>query len=159
MSIQDYNKAVQLIQENMNLADFVCSSSEKLIKRAEKKLNLLFSQQYKSFLLRYGAGNFGSEEIYGIIKADFDNSGVPDAIWFTLKQRREINLPNNLLIIYHTGGEEMFCLDFNKKSETLEPVVVSYLIGVEQNLQKYEVIASDFGEFLFQRVRIELGNL
>lgn len=157
MSIQDYNRAVQLIQENQNLADFIGSCNETLIKRAEEKLNLLFPQLYKSFLLKYGAGNFGSEEIYGIIKDDFDNSGIPDAIWFTLKQRREISLPNNLLIIYHTGGEEMFCLDFYKNSESLEPNVVSYSIGVEQKLQRYEVIANDFGEFLLQRIYSELG--
>ncbi|MGI6093738.1 MAG: SMI1/KNR4 family protein [Veillonellaceae bacterium] len=157
MSSQDYNRAANLINENPNLADFVGGCNETLIKEAEEKLSLLFPQLYKNFLLKYGAGNFGSEEIYGIVKSDFDNSGIPDAIWFTLKQRREISLPSNLLIIYHTGGEEMFCLDFHRRSESLEPAVVSYLIGVEENHQIYNVIANDFGEFLLQRIYLELG--
>jgi antitoxin YobK len=62
-------------------------------------------------------------------------------------------LPQNLLIIYHTGGAEMFCLDFRKA----EPKVVSYTIGVSSEHQTYEVIANDFGEFLLQRINFELG--
>lgn len=74
MSSQDYNRAANLINENPNLADFVGGCNETLIKEAEEKLSLLFPQLYKNFLLKYGAGNFGSEEIYGIVKSDFDNS-------------------------------------------------------------------------------------
>lgn len=157
MSIQDYSNAVDLIQQNPDLGDFVGKCSEELVKKAEEKLNLSFPQSYKNFLLNYGAGNFGAEEIYGIINQDFENSGIPDAIWFTIKQRKDINLPSNLLIIYHTGGEEIFCLDFSKLNKSNEPAVVSYAIGVDLEFQAYEVIANDFGEFILQRVKIELG--
>ncbi|ATW25299.1 SMI1/KNR4 family protein [Candidatus Formimonas warabiya] len=157
MSIQDYNSAVKLIQENQELADFVGNCPEMLIKKAEEKLNIVFPQSYRSFLLSFGAGNFGAEEIYGIIKEDFDNSGIPDAIWFTLKQRKEINLPSNLVIIYHTGGEEMFCLDINKIGKHQEPIIVSYAIGTDLKHQIYEMIANDFGEFFLQRIKLELG--
>lgn len=157
MSIQDYNNAVKLLQQNQELSDFVGECSEQLVKKAEAKLNVIFPQTYRNFLLNYGAGNFGSEEIYGIVKEDFDNSGIPDAIWYTLKQRKEVNLPSTLVIIYHTGGEEMFCLNFNKLGKHQEPVVVSYVIGVDLEFQTYEIIANDFGEFLLQRVKMELG--
>ncbi len=157
MSIQDYNIAVDLLQQNQNLSDFVGECSEYIVKKAEEKLSIEFPQSYRSFLRNFGAGNFGTEEIYGVVKEDFENSGIPDAIWFTLKQRKEINLPSNLLIIYHTGGEEMFCLDINKIGRYGEPVVVSFIIGVDLEFQKYEVIANDFGEFFLQRVKSELG--
>lgn len=157
MSIQDYNSAVEFLQQNQELSDFVGQCSEQLIKKAEGELNITFPQTYRKFLLDYGAGNFGSEEIYGIVKDDFDNSGIPDAIWYTLKQRREANLPSNLVIIYYAGGEEMFCLDINKLGKYEESVVVSYLIGVDLEYQTYEIIADDFGEFLLQRVKSELG--
>lgn len=159
MSIQDYNSALSLIQQNQSLNDFVGECSETIIKMAEEKLNIIFPQIYRSFLQNFGAGSFGTEEIYGIINQDFENSGIPDAIWFTLKQRKEVNLPKNLVIIYHSGGEEMFCLDVNKIGKYKEPVVVSYVIGVEAKFQKYEVIANDFGEFLLQKVKLELGIL
>lgn len=157
MSIQDYNNAVELIQQNQGLGDFVGNCSESIIKKAEEKLNIVFPQSYRKFLLSFGAGNFGAEEIYGVIKEDFENSGIPDAIWFTLKQRKEVNLPLNLVVIYHTGGEEMFCLDINKIGKYQEPIIVSYVIGVDSEHQIYEIIANDFGEFFLQRVKLELG--
>jgi hypothetical protein len=157
MSIQDYNKAVDLIEENQELGDFVGNCPEDLVIKAEAVLGLVFPQSYRSFLINYGAGNFGSEEIYGVIKDDFNNSGIPDAIWFTLKQRSEAKLPPHLVIIYHTGGEEMFCLDFSKKNELNEHAIVSYIIGVDVEKQPYEEVANDFGEFLLQRVQSELG--
>lgn len=157
MSLKDYNAAISLMKQNDQLCDFVGNCSEELIKNAEKKLNIQFPQTYRDFLLTYGAGNFGSEEIYGVIKNDFDNSGIPDAIWFTHKQRKEAALPVNLLVIYHTGGEEMFCIDFNQVGAFNEPIVVSYLIGLDKKDQTFEKIANDFGEFLLQRVKIQLG--
>lgn len=157
MSIKDYEKAVHLINENQAISDFAGKCPELLIKKAEEKLNISFPESYRQFLLNFGAGNFGSEEVYGIIKEDFENSGIPDAIWYTIKQRKEVNLPSNLVVIYHTGGEEMFCLDTNKPGKNGEPALVSYAIGVDSKHQTYEIIANDFGEFLLQKVKLELG--
>ncbi|WP_231559800.1 SMI1/KNR4 family protein [Geobacillus subterraneus] len=105
--------------------------------------------------MSFGAGNFGSQEIFGIISSDFENSSVPDAIWYTLTERREGNLPSNLLIIYDTGSDEVFCLDFNKIDNN-EPKVVSFFLGVDLDNQKYEIIANDFGSFLLDLVKREL---
>lgn len=157
MSIQDYKTAVELIEQHFDLGDFVQNITEELVKQAEEKLGLSFPTLYKNFLLNYGAGNFGSEEIYGILKDDFEHSGIPDAVWFTLKQRKEINLPHNLIIIYHTGGEEMFCLDVSKITESNESPIVTYAIGIDPEYQTYEIVAKDFGEFLLQRVLSELN--
>lgn len=87
---------------------------------------------------------------------DFENSSVPDAIWYTLTERNEINLPNNFLIIYDTGSDELFCLDFNKSSETKEPKVVSFVPGIELESQTYEIIANDFGDFLLIFLKREI---
>lgn len=157
MSTEDYENALNLINENEFLSDFVGKCPEQLVRKAEEKLNLSFPKSYKQFLLNFGAGNFGSEEVYGIVKEDFENSGIPDAIWYTIKQRKEVNLPSNLVVIYHTGGEEIFCLDTNKPGKHGEPAVISYAIGVDPKHQTYEIIANDFGEFLLQRVKLELG--
>ncbi len=156
MSIQDYNNAIDLIRQNQDLSDFVGKCSEQIVKKAEETLNVVFPQSYRNFLMNFGAGNFGAEEIYGVIKDDFENSGIPDAIWFTLKQRIKSKLPPNMIVIYHTGGEEMYCLDINKTGKLGEPPVVSYAIGVDLEFQKYEIIANDFGEFLLERIKSEL---
>ena len=123
---------------------------------AEVKLGLTFTGLYLDYLQTFGAGNFGAQEIYGIINADFENSSVPDAIWYTLTERRETNLPSNLLVIYDTGSDELFCLDFNQLDNNGEPRVVSFLPGVRLESQTYEVIANDFGDFLLDLVKQEI---
>lgn len=68
-----------------------------------------------------------------------------------------MKLPFNLVTIYHTGEEEIYCIDINRIGKYQEPVIISYAIGVDLEHQTYEVIANDFGEFFLQRIKIELG--
>lgn len=156
MSSEAYQQAKHIILTNEEMADFVGECSTELIKMAEEKIGLRFSGLYLDYLLTFGAGNFGTQEIYGIINNDFEHSSVPDAIWYTLTERREINLPKNLLVIYDTGSDELFCLDFNKQDINGEPEVVSFVPGVELKYQEYNVVANDFGDFLLDLVNQEL---
>jgi hypothetical protein len=156
MSLVTYQKAKQVIQTNEDIADFIGGRTNELIKLAEEKLDITFTGLYLNYLQTFGAGNFGAQEIYGIINDDFENSSVPDAIWYTLSERKAINLPNNLLIIYDTGSDELFCLDFNQLDEKKEPKVVSFVPGIELTKQRYEIIANDFGDFLLDLVLQEV---
>ena len=156
MSIENYQKAKEIIFDEADIADFVGGCNEELINLAGGKLGLNFTGLYFDYLKTFGAGNFGAQEIYGIIGSDFENSSVPDAIWFTLTERREINLPNNLLVIYDTGSDEIFCLDYNQLDDNGEPRVVSFVPGVDLESQTYEIIANDFGDFLLDLVQLEV---
>lgn len=156
MSVETYQKAKQIIHDNEDLADFIGGRSNELIKLAEEKLGVKFTGLYLDYLQTFGVGNFGAQEIYGIINDKFENSSVPDAIWYTLTERKEINLPNNLLVIYDTGSDELFCLDFNQLDEKGEPKVVSFVPGIDLESQSYEVIANDFGDFLLDLVMQEV---
>jgi antitoxin YobK len=158
MSFKDYEKALKLIETGKEITCFIGGASDILIKNAEKRLNLSFSKIYKDFLLRFGAMSFGTEEFYGIVNENFDNSRIPDAIWYTLEERKKVNLPDHLLVFYDTGSEELFCLDFNKLNFDGEPKVVVFVPGVDLQYQSYEVISNDFGEFLLQKVKLELEN-
>lgn len=156
MSIETYEEAKHMILNNDDIADFVGGCTIDLINLAEEKLGLKFTGLYLDYLQTFSAGNFGAQEIYGIISADFENSSVPDTIWYTLSERKEINLPSNLLVIYDTGSDELFCLDFNQLDYKGEPKVVSYVPGVELENQTYEIIANDFGDFLLDLVKQEI---
>lgn len=156
MSVETYQNAKQIIHDNEDLADFIGGRSNELIKLAEEKLGVKFTGLYLDYLQTLGVGNFGAQEIYGIINDNFENSSVPDAIWYTLTERKEINLPNNLLVIYDTGSDELFCLDFNQLDEKGEPKVVSFVPGIDLESQSYEVIANDFGDFLLDLVMQEV---
>lgn len=156
MSLDNYDKAMALMEGNQEKGYFAGPRSAELIKLAENRLGLQFSGMYRNFLESYGAGNFGSQEIYGIISSDFENSSVPDAIWYTLTERKEVELPPNLLVIYDTGAGELFCLDFSQSNKDNEPAVVSFVPGVSLEKQSYEKIADDFGDFLLDLVSREI---
>ena len=155
MSYVNYQKAIEIMSENKDKCHFIGERSQELIMKAEDLLEIKFSVIYKNFLINYGAGNYGSEEILGIIDDDFEESSVPDAIWYTLTEREDVNLPKNLVVIYETGSDEIFCLDFNNLNQEKEPAVVAYIPGEDNKNQRYEKIANDFGDFLLQLVTAE----
>lgn len=84
--MNEYQMAIKIMAENDKLCDFVGEIDDDIIKKAEKTLGTIFPELYRAFISAFGAGNYGSQEIYGIIEGDFINSGVPDAIWLTLKE-------------------------------------------------------------------------
>lgn len=155
MSYANYKKAVEIMNKNKEKCHFIGEHSNELIEKAEDVLGLKFSKIYKEFLINYGAGNYGSEEILGVIDEDFEESSVPDGIWYTLTEREEVDLPMNLVVIYEEGSGELFCLDFNSLNEEKEPIVVSYVPGENNKNQKYIKIADDFGDFLLRLVNAE----
>ncbi|GGB61063.1 hypothetical protein GCM10011409_42930 [Lentibacillus populi] len=148
----EYILAKNVILANEELCDFVGPRSEELIDQAEQKLGFKLGS-YLDFLTSFGAGNFGAEEIFGIISKE--NSSVPDAVWYTLTERKEGELPNILLVIYETGGDEVFCLDFNNIKNG-EPKVVSFITGIDIRNQSFEIIADNFGELLLNLVKQEI---
>ena len=81
MSMQNLLGALEIIKRNPAKADFVGPRPEKIVAAAEERLGLKFPQTYRHFLLSLGAGNFGSEEFYGVIHENFENASVPNGIW------------------------------------------------------------------------------
>ncbi|WP_129691946.1 SMI1/KNR4 family protein [Gottfriedia acidiceleris] len=156
MSWSNYEKAIELLEQNKEECDFEGLRSEDLIEKAETILDIKFSKIYRHFLINYGAGNFGMQEVFGVIHDDFLNSGVPDAIWYTMIERRDSRLSDNYLIIYDTGIDEVYCLDFNKLNGENEPAVVSINLGIDFSEQSIELIADDFGDFLLELIQGEL---
>lgn len=154
MSEKDYKKAKKLILKNEDEADFEGGQPDELIRKAEKLLNLKFSGSYLDFLQTFGAGSFGSEEIFGVLGEDFENSSIPDAVWYTLSLRKQVNLPESYLVIYELGDGEVYCLDFQDLNEFNEPKVVSIELG--ENEFEPEWIADGFGEFLLELAKEEL---
>ncbi|MFZ6018220.1 MAG: SMI1/KNR4 family protein [Chloroflexota bacterium] len=162
MSMQDYEKARELIEEAVRmsgiLSTFVGPKPEKLVNFAQERLSVKFPETYRRFLLEYGAGGIGSFEIYGIIQEDFENHDYRhlDVVWLTLKERTVSNLPNYLLPIFDLGDGELFCLDFRKK-EGNEVKVVGFTPGYSSPQQSLDVVAEDFGKLFFDLVQSELN--
>ena len=83
-----YEQSLSMIEGHPELNDFSGPKPLELVELAESTLGLTFPSTYRQFLSSFGCGNFGSFEIYGIFGEDFVHSGVPDGIWYTLKERR-----------------------------------------------------------------------
>ncbi len=145
--MNDLEKAFHLIDANPTSADFAGPKSEQLIANAEAELRLTFPPTYRRFLHRLGAGAVLGAEFYGVIKDDFEHSGVPDAIWLTLKYRKTSKIPESFVIVSDTGDGNYFAIDVSKKNAAGESPVLEW--SPVSNLSK--VVSDDFGTFLFQR--------
>ncbi|MBC2168890.1 SMI1/KNR4 family protein [Listeria booriae] len=156
MSIESYNKAKEIIEANDELVDDFGEMQESLIIKAQKELGVDFPDEYKYFLTDFGALTFGSIEIYGVFKEDFENSGVPDAVWATLNERKLVNMPQYLVVIYNTGMGELLCLNFRDLNDNQEPKVTSYFAGFDESAQKHEVLYESFGDFILDMVKEEI---
>ena len=151
MSINDLNDALKLVEEFNG--DFDGKKSENLVLLAETKLGISFPPTYKKFLLNLGCGDIAGEEFYGVIHDDFENSGIPDAIWMTIEARRKWGLPESMIVIYFDGLESYYVIDTVVKDENGESAIYLWIPGRSKAGDKLEKIADDFGEFMLVKVR------
>lgn len=155
MSMKDYETAKELTKEVRGISTFIGPKPNALITLAEDHLGIKFPEIYRRFLLEFGAGGLGSFEIYGVVRADFENSGIPDVVWFTLRQRNETNLPLFLLPVSELGDGELFCLDL-RIQEGGEASVIGFTSGFTSPHQNFDIVAEDFGKFFLDLVEFEL---
>lgn len=111
MGLREYEAAIVLMQQYPDMKTFVGTYSVQLIEAAERTLGRSFPPTYRRFLAEYGAGGFGGDDFFGVINEDFKNSSIPDAVWATLSDRREADMPDEYVEIYGVGDGEVFCLD------------------------------------------------
>ncbi len=155
MGYEYYKKALKLIKENEGLLVKTKGAELEVIQLAEKKLGVKFPEVYKQFLKDFGYLNFEALQVFGIVNNELiDESGVPDGIWYTLDERLRYNFPNELLIIADFGIGELYCLDLSSNNEYGK--VIAYIPGYDDNEQIREVIADNFGEFLYKQIEEEI---
>jgi SMI1-KNR4 cell-wall len=152
MSMSDSQKAFELI-DNLAGADFHGPKPESLILKAEAALGLTLPPTYRAFLSRYGCGSVSGFECYGIIDGDFENSGVPDAIWMTLRQRRSSGQPASLVLVSETGDGGFYAIDLDQKDREGESPIVEWWPQLQGATGNRRMVARDFGAFLLEQVQ------
>lgn len=150
MSYADFLKACDEIDESSE-GDFVGPRSEDVITRAEQVIGYTFPPTYREFLLRYGCGDIHGQEFYGVIHGDFENSAIPDAVWYTLALRREGGLPHHFLIVHEIGDGSLSCLDFSQRRNDGECPIVIWEPMSEPG-DRPDIEAEDFGQFLLTKL-------
>ncbi len=147
MSLQNYKIAKSLIEEVGG--DFEGAKSESLIAAAEQALEVKFPPSYRQFLLEMGCGDVNGLEIYGVINDKFEGSSVPNAIWLTLSERRNMGLNHAYILIGDGGAGNYYEIDTRNSDEVGENPVVSLSVDGRE----CEPLASSFGEYLLDAVQ------
>jgi hypothetical protein len=94
--------------------------------------------------------------VYGVIDADFDDSRIPDAIWYTLSLREEFDLPAHLVAIHDLGDGETYFLDC--ATPGAEGPVRVFHPDAEPDDQPPGPAAANFGAFLLKLVTLALAD-
>lgn len=154
MSAEDLLRSFDLIEKNQKITDFQGLNDNVLIEKAEKCLNLNFPPSYKLFLNKYGCGDVGSTEIYGLIKNNFDAEGEMNILWLIPNERKRYQLPESHIIIGGTDDGFWYVLDSSQTNADGEYPV--YIYGFGEDGKSQEKVYEDFGEFLLDQVKKEI---
>ncbi len=157
MSMAELQEAISQIRDCAD-ADFEGPKPESHVVEAEKALSVTFPPTYRCFLKELGCGDCRGFEVYGIIGSDFDNSGIPDAIWITKRERVDSDLPTDLVIVGATGDGGYWALDLAQANNEGEAPVIIWMPGAV-NRRREQVQAPDFGSYLLSEIRSRLRDL
>lgn len=155
MSIDIVRKAISIINQCQYDTDFEGVKEESLIVLAERTLGFEFPDGYRFFLKNLGCGDIAGREFYGIIKTNFINSAIPDAIWLTLKERQESNLSENFVIISATGDGDYIVLDCSNNKQNK---VLLWTPGIKDIQTAFRPYYDDFGDFFYDQITTLLNQ-
>jgi hypothetical protein len=133
-------------------ADFEGPKAESLIAKAEDSLGCRFPSTYRRFLLEFGCGDCYGLEIYGVINDAFADAGIPDAVWATLRERRDSGLPTGCIVIGSTESGSLWVIDTSQTRPNDEAPVVEWVPGGSNDLTN-QVSADDFGHWLLRELQ------
>ncbi|AIS10581.1 hypothetical protein JM49_02500 [Pseudomonas chlororaphis subsp. aurantiaca] len=155
MASTDIVKGLDFAVKHGLQVDFDGEKSADLVDAAEITLGVIFPPSYREFLTSLGCGDAAGHEFYGVISPDFINSGVPDAIWLTLRERVDSKLPSRLVIVGAQGDGAYYALDCGRVTEGKECPVIIWWPGAseEKLIDDAEVLAVDFGSFFLDKIK------
>lgn len=140
-----FNDIDDLLTEYEDMADVGHPQSATKIEEAESRLGVRFPETYKEFLKKWGTISFGPKEYLGI------GSGTSqDAVEFTLKKRKAVGLPDNLVIVCDNEGDEYICLDTSNLNDQGECPVIGWDVPTSQPSRKK---SDRFDEYLLQDIK------
>lgn len=148
--MRESNDLISVIQQHITEADLAGPMSEERVTRAEQQLRLRFPPSYRRFLRAFGSGGVGPEEFFGLTRTD--GAGIPNAIWYTLDQRKD-GLPESMIVVGASGYGTLYCLNITQEDPEGEAPVVEWDPGLPSEKQSLLPIASSFAEFAISAIR------
>ena len=148
-------KAAEIIEANLDLAEFAGPVPFEEIWVAEQELGVTFPDSYRDFLQRYGAGYFGGRPVYGLGVPD---TGIPNVVWATnLLREADDFFPADLVVIQDPGEGDLLCLATSRLDDQNECPVVQWIPEMSFEEQMFEVVHRTFAHFMLRLARNALG--
>ena len=128
--------------------------SPETITAAEAKLGVTFPPSFREYLLRWGNISFDGYEYYGLTKnTDFENASVPNCVWFTLRKRSLLDLPDRFIVFRNENDEVYYCLDMEQMLEEKERGIaiwdnLNHSVSQTLNINFIEFLHEELSEFL-----------
>ncbi|MBF6614712.1 MAG: SMI1/KNR4 family protein [Chloroflexi bacterium] len=143
-------KAADIIDLNLDLADFVGPIPFEEVWVAENLLGVTFSDSYREFLQRYGAGSFAGLPVYGLGVPD---DTLPSVVFATNALRKSDDFfPGDLVVIQDSGQGDLLCLATSRLKDGECPVV-QWIPEMSFDEQMFEVVNKTFAGFLLRLAR------
>lgn len=151
MSYQNFVKAMELAQK-CKFYTTVGGKTEREIIKAEKMLDVRFSNQCREFYEKYGYLSFYGNEIFGINPDDDSGILEGNSVAYALYDREKYKLPSEWIPIYNFEDGNMAYLDYSSLNTEKEPrVIMAFYNGAEYEV--VETLAEDLGNFILQLVQ------
>ena len=151
MGLDDLRAGLALVGQHDDEGEFAGPRPEGLVDQAEQRLGVTFPASYRAFVSELGAGDIAGEEFYGVLDGDFEDSGVPDGIWLTLREREDSGLPEALVVVHSPGDGTLHAIDTSQAAGGEAPVV-TWTPGTSTRDDQLEPVSPDFGTFFRQTV-------
>ena len=91
-----------------------------------------------------------------MIGANFENSAIPDAVWLTLRARKEWPLPARMVVVYFDGMTGYHVLDTSRRDPGGESPVLLWYPARSRDDGTPQIIAADFGSFFLDAVETDI---
>ena len=148
-------KAADIIDANLDLAELAGPVPFEEVWVAENRLGVTFPDSYREFLQKYGAGSFGGIPVYGLGVPDV---ALPNVVWATEALRAADDFfPGDLVVIQDTGEGDLLCLATSRMRDDNECPVVQWIPEMSFEEQMFEVVNRTFAGFLLRVARNGLG--
>ena len=121
-----------LLKEDDHFISMPLGASEEEILNAEKRLNLNFSKEFKSYTSEFGSASIKNHEITGVVK-----SPRLDVVTQTIIEReKDPYLPMNLYVVERFDIDHIVLLQ-NSKGEIYSHVANDKQIKIANSLEEY----------------------
>jgi len=130
-------------------------TSRESIDKLEALLGSRLPTSFRAFLMKYGGGGFDDEDalICGIESDDPTLKHRGTVYGDTLLCREDDELPANLIVIYLSDEDIVWCLDVSQFDDDECPVVAFDVFS-----KSTKPLAETFGDFLAEYLRLRISS-